>query len=484
MARIGLDFGTTNSAIGRVAQNGALSVLGPLPSIGAWKNGEVEFFSAAKEALKSGDIALHPIRDLKMMLGVRDVSIGRVTLSSIDLASQMISRLIGRAVKGDVDLAVLSTPVKFSEEQRSALLKAASMAGLVNVKLVYEPTAALVGALSESDAEDGVSLIVDWGGGTLDIAVVVKKRDSFRELSVGGDVDKLGGSRIDQDIAKTVLADHPEIEKIISKNEGYYERFLEDIEEEKIDILDDIDGEDGESRMIAPAWAEGEIVDLEPSLVFKTLRKYAEEAGGQILSLLSETHVGLNDITHVVFAGGVCNSPDVRKILSDLFPRAKEIGTQNPQLITAEGCTALAKTGFNIELAANFGVRQCDGSICCILPDGMSLAAATYRTAEFLLTDVYAPEAVFEFGVNREGAANGQSLAMTSMSFASLAQLFVPVSHREAKSAREVPDRIRIYAGIDHSLTVKIHAESLVGNASKTIAITGVPLAIHRNGEV
>jgi molecular chaperone DnaK (HSP70) len=483
MARIGFDFGTTNSAIGLVTDAGAVSLQGPLPSIGAWRNGEIRFFGDAKEDLRSEDSSFHPVRDLKMLLGVGDINVGRRQLSSIELASQMISKLTSKAVKGDIDLAVLSTPVKFSETQRSALLQAASMAGLETVKLVYEPTAALVGALGENDAEDGVSLIVDWGGGTLDIAVVEKKRESFRELAVGGDVDKLGGSRIDQDIAKKVLADHPEIEKIISKNEGYFERFLEDIEDEKIDILDDIDGEDGESRMIAPAWAEGEFVDFEPSLVFEMLRKYAKEAGAQVLSLLRETHVDLNDITYLVFAGGVCNSPDVRDLLSDLFPRARELSSQNPQLITAQGCTVLAKTGFDIELAANFGVRQCDGSVCCILPNGMSLAAATYRTAEFLLTDVYAPEAVFEFGINKEGVENQQSLAMTSVSFTSLGQLFVPVSHRERSNSPEVADRIRIYAGIDHSLTVKIHAESLVGNAKKTIAVTGVPLAIQRGGK-
>lgn len=481
MARIGLDFGTTNSAIGRVAQNGSISVQGPLPSLGAWKNGKVEFFNAAKNALKSGNESFYPIRDLKMMLGVKDVRVGRQRIPSLDLSSQMISQLVRRAVKSKIDLAVLSTPVQFSETQRAALLKAASMAGLEHVKLVYEPTAALVGALTENDAHDGVSLIVDWGGGTLDISVVVKRRNSFTELSVGGDVNTLGGSQIDQDIAKKLLSQHPEIERIISAKDGFFERFLEDVEEEKIDILDDIDGELGESRMIAPAWAEGEIVDLEPPLVFETLRHYAEKARGQILSLLRETHVDINDITHVVFAGGVCNSPEVRKILFDLFPRAKEIASQNPQILTAEGCASLAKTGFDIELAAGFGVRQCDDSICCILPEGMPLATATYRTAEFILTDVYAPEAVFEFGVSREKAEGRKNLAMTSTSFTTLGHLFVPVSHRGVKADKEVPDRLRIYAGIDDSLTVKVHAESLVGDASKTTSITGVPLAIHRH---
>ena len=188
----------------------------------------------------------------------------------------------------------------------------------------------------------------------------------------------------------------------------------------------------------------------------------------------------MQDITHIVFAGGVCNSPDVRKVIFEKFPRAREIATQNPQLLTAEGCTRLAKTGFDIELAADFVVRQSDNSLCCILPDGMSLDVASYRTAEFLLTDVYAPEAIFEFGTTRADSNSKRILSMSANEFVSLGQLFVPVSHREGRPDNEVEDRLRLYAGVDHSLVVKVHAESLVGNAARSISLSGVPLAIHQ----
>jgi molecular chaperone DnaK (HSP70) len=479
MSKIGIDFGTTNSALGRITPDGKSTLVGPLPSVGAWKNGKAEFFFEAKEALRSADDTYHPIRDLKMMLGLKDITIGRERISSYDLSRQMIGDMVTRSVKGNVELTVLSTPVKFSEQRRSALLAAAAGAGLASVKLVYEPTAALIGALSESDVTDGVSVIVDWGGGTLDIAVVVKAGNSFRELAVSGDVEKLGGSQIDKKLANFLLAEHPDVEKVVSGNEGYYDRFLEEVEDEKISFLEDIDGEDAEARIFAPAWAEGEIVMLEPGLVYSVLHEFAESAAEQILALLRENHVNVNEITHVVFAGGVCNSPEVRKTLFGLFPRALEIVTQNPQLITAAGCTALAGSGFNIELAASFGVRQSDDSICCILPEGMSLETSSFRTAEFLLTDVYAPEAIFEFGITRERFDSEQSLSMTSSSFSALENLFLPVAVNNKKLGGEVADRIRIYAGIDESLTVKVHAESIKGSAAKTMAVSGVPLAIH-----
>jgi len=484
MSRIGIDFGTTNSAIGRIDADGHPSVQGPFPSLGAWKNGEVKFFGEANKALQNVDDNYHPIRDLKMMLGVEAVTVGRQRLPSLDLSQRMIADLVGAFIQGDigdVELAVLSTPVKFSQERRSALLEAASLAGLNVVKLVYEPTAALIGALNENEVHDGTSLIVDWGGGTLDIAVVRKTGDTFKELAVSGDVDRLGGSQIDKEIANKLLADNPKIEKTISSREGFYDRFLEEVERNKIDILEDGE-EDAELTYMAPSWL-GEVVGLDPSLVFSVLRKFAEEAGQQIRLVLKENHIEINSITHVVFAGGVSNSPEVRKQLFDMFPRALEIPTLNPQLITAEGCTALAGTGFDIELAANFSVRQSDDSVCCILPDGMSLATSTYRTAEFWLTDVYAPEAVFEFGVTREGIDKEQSLSMTSINFSALAHLYLPTAAENKKPSGQVPDRIRIYAGIAESLTVTVHAQSLNSKAAKTIFITGVPLSIHRHSK-
>ena len=66
MSLIGIDFGTTNSAVSTVGLGGKITTLGPFPSVGVWKNGNVAFFSDARTLLKSEDSALHVIRDLKM----------------------------------------------------------------------------------------------------------------------------------------------------------------------------------------------------------------------------------------------------------------------------------------------------------------------------------------------------------------------------------------------------------------------------------
>ena len=226
----------------------------------AWKNGNVAFFSDARTLLKSEDSALHVIRDLKMKLGESDFSIGRSHISSEELSSELIEQLVRKAVPEDVELAVLSTPIKFSRERRLALIKAAELAGLENVRLVYEPTAALIGALEETNQPDGVSLIVDWGGGTLDIAVVEKKQSSYRELSVGGDARSLGGSEIDRRLAADLIASDPVLEKLISSNEAHIDRFLEEVEEAKEELLENPFGASDDTVPIVPDWAHGDVL--------------------------------------------------------------------------------------------------------------------------------------------------------------------------------------------------------------------------------
>ena len=485
MSLIGIDFGTTNSAVSTVGLGGRITTLGPFPSVGVWKNGNVAFFSDARTLLKSEDSALHVIRDLKMKLGESDFPIGRSHISSEELSSELIRQLVRKAVPEDVELAVLSTPIKFSRERRLALIKAAELAGLENVRLVYEPTAALIGALEETNQPDGVSLIVDWGGGTLDIAVVEKKQSSYRELSVGGDARSLGGSEIDRRLAADLIASDPVLEKLISSNEAHMDRFLEEVEEAKEELLENPFGATDDTVPIVPDWAHGDVVvSLSGHDTFALVNSFAQEGRKQIERLLREGGIQNTEIRYVVFAGGVCNSPDVRREIMEAFPTAQAMTSNNPQLLTSEGCARLASTGFDIELACNFGVRQADDSFCSILPYATKLDATKHRTAQFLLTDVYAPEVIFEFGTSRDAIEGRQAIGTAVTNYTPIGNLFMKAPSREWSVKPEVADRLRLYAGIDESLTLTVHVRSEISSDGVTDHFTGVPLAIsQRMGE-
>jgi len=75
--------------------------------------------------------------------------------------------------------------------------------------------------------------------------------------------------------------------------------------------------------------------------------------------------------------------------------------TTSPQLLTGVGCAELQKRGFSLELSAPFGVRQCDDSFCTMLPARYGLENGAFRSADFLVTDVLADEAIFDLGILR-----------------------------------------------------------------------------------
>lgn len=483
--RVGIDLGTTNCTVGRIRADGRRSVLGPIPSIGAWKNGEVLFGDEARQMLLSEDTAVHPIRDLKLALGLSDVRIGQRRHDSVELAAQLLGSVVSRiGDPQDVEEAVIATPVSMPLPHREALRRAADLAGLRSVRLVYEPTAALIGAARfEHVHGHDLVLVVDWGGGTLDLSVVRADGHAYQELAVGGDLNSLGGTRIDEEITREVIRADPELQKRLDSIEGGFERLKDEIEEQKKEILEDLDFDDSEERMFAPHWL-GEIVILSPDLVFRTMDEFADRAAFQILDSLRRGGVAGDDITHVLFAGGVCQSESVRERIRSRFPYAVEIAVSAPQKLTGEGCTELTETPFSLELGAGFGLRQCDASVCVLLPKGLLVTELdAVRQAEFLVTDPSAPEAVLDLGIVPDSGVGEISLDRNASGFVSLRQLFVPVG-RASEGVREpVLDRVKLLAGVDANLMVKVAALSSLADARCEEHVPGVPLAIRLMGQ-
>ena len=81
---------------------------------------------------------------------------------------------------------VITVPAAFNQMQKDATMQAATMAGLGNVALMQEPVAAVMSVMRARNA-DGIFLIYDLGGGTLDIAIA---------QSIGGRVSLLAHSGI------------------------------------------------------------------------------------------------------------------------------------------------------------------------------------------------------------------------------------------------------------------------------------------------
>ncbi len=481
---VGIDFGTTNSAIGRAMLDGRIFVGGPHPSVGLVENGRALFGIAARERLTSSGGEHHLIRDLKLALtDGRPLVLGGEEYDPVDLAATLFLHLKEQHFANDeIRSAVLATPVRVGREHRANMREAAARAGFGHVRFVYEPTAALISAWEGRRTGEDLILVVDWGGGTLDLAVIRVEADRYLELGVDGDVDELGGSRIDQEISRRLLekpANRRAREAVQSKPGGP-QLFHELVEERKIALLEDPYAEDTDPERIGAVWLPVE-VELRPRDVFEVMREFAAQAGKRIPAVLVKSGVKPDQITHVLFAGGVCRSEVVREEVARALPWAQVIETPgDPQLQTARGCARLAdpRNRVSVELGADLAVRQCDDSICVVMSGGQSVELNSYRIADFLVTDVHAREAVFDLGVCSGSGQTGSHSVISTRAFQSLDQLYVPTGEPLLASGAHIPDIIRMHVGVDSELCVGVHLLANRSGQSVQKFLSGVPLLI------
>ncbi len=98
---------------------------------------------------------------------------------------------------------VVTVPAAFNQMQKDATLAAAEMAGLGSVALMQEPVAAVMCVMKQRKG-DGVFLVFDLGGGTLDIAISESISGRVSLLAHGG-VAMCGGTDFDRAILDNVV---------------------------------------------------------------------------------------------------------------------------------------------------------------------------------------------------------------------------------------------------------------------------------------
>ena len=199
MAVVGIDLGTTNSAV--CVWRDGISHLIPnrlgeslTPSVVSLDGEHLVVGSVAKERLIT-----HPTQTVgafKRLMGTDH----RVELANgHDYSPTELSAIVLRALKEDaeaflgekVEQAVISVPAYFSEHQRQATRLAGELAGLEVNRLINEPTAAAL-AYELHNRPDGTFMIVDVGGGTFDVSII-EYFEGVMEVHASGGDNHLGG---------------------------------------------------------------------------------------------------------------------------------------------------------------------------------------------------------------------------------------------------------------------------------------------------
>ena len=222
----GIDLGTTNSLLACVVDGKAqcLPLEGGsdmLPSL-VYYGGKTPIVGRAAASAGQQDAA-NLIASAKRLMGrssadaVHNAAYKTNTLASGDGLARFVTangeitpvevaadllRAMAAAVTEQAQQApdgvVITVPAYFDEAQRQATKDAATLANLNVLRLINEPTAAVL-AYGLDEAGEGISVIYDLGGGTFDVSVLDLQQGVFQVLATGGDA-ALGGDDIDQAI--------------------------------------------------------------------------------------------------------------------------------------------------------------------------------------------------------------------------------------------------------------------------------------------
>jgi molecular chaperone DnaK len=130
-----------------------------------------------------------------------------VILSPEECSADILKLLFGylpAAIREDEATGtVITVPAAFNQMQKDATMAAAQAAGLGRVALMQEPVAAVMSVMRARPG-DGVFMVFDLGGGTLDIAIAEGTSGRVSLLAHGG-IAMCGGRDIDRSMFEQII---------------------------------------------------------------------------------------------------------------------------------------------------------------------------------------------------------------------------------------------------------------------------------------
>ena len=131
---------------------------------------------------------------------------------------------------------VITCPAWFNDVQRQATKTAGELAGLNVLRIINEPTAAILASSLTTDGKEKKVAVVDAGGATLDVSVCDISDGVVEVLASDGDV-YLGGSDYDQELTNYIIKEFKKEHNIdLSKDKLAYPRIVEAAEKAKCEL--------------------------------------------------------------------------------------------------------------------------------------------------------------------------------------------------------------------------------------------------------
>jgi len=367
MAIIGIDLGTTNSAVAIMESDSSKIIPNKsgdntTPSVVAYLKDKIITGKEAKNQAVANP--RETISSIKRVIGLRVKEIpeaskyvsytlcGRlddpvmVAIEGRDkplLPSEISSKILVKLKKQAEDYlgmevtdAVITVPAYFNDGQRQATKQAGKLAGLNVKRIINEPTAAaLAYGFRETDEQGSKIAVFDLGGGTFDISILELGGGIVEVKATNGDTF-LGGDDFNREIVNLLVRHFQDTFDIdLRDNPTAMQRLRDAAEVAKHELSSNL------STKITQAFI---LDDQDKHLEFELTRtkfeslieKYLKRIASCCQRVMKDASVSPNDISTVVLVGGSTRVPAVKHLAQKVFNKEPNTSV-NPDEVVALG---------------------------------------------------------------------------------------------------------------------------------------------------
>jgi molecular chaperone DnaK len=346
---LGIDFGTTNTVISYFENNKAnILIDGVFKTIKSKIGIKDNIYTCGNYVALNNDELIH---NFKTKIGNEEMDKNLIIFFS------HLKKLINKKFSNYNLKTVITVPSNFNDLQREIIKKNYINAGFDVLRIINEPSAAaLAYGLSISGSDEEKILVLDLGGGTFDITLLLKDNGFFEVIhSIG--LNNLGGNDFTQIIYDFILKQNPNISDL---NKLW---FACQNAKEKLSWIDNY---------------EIKVNKFTYNLNIRKFENLCNNLIGRISKILNKIKDEYQDIKYIIMVGNSSKIPQIKQLVQSIFNISPWLHP-NLESVVAEGACLYGAILENIYksnekvtlmdvLPLSLGVETIDGNFSVIIP--------------------------------------------------------------------------------------------------------------------
>lgn len=340
---VGIDLGTTFSAIAHVNEHGQPEIIPNAeteritPSVILFEDSLVTVGKIAKQNARA--VPEQIVEFVKREMGKSKEEFFR-NFDGKDYSAEELSALILTKLKQDAEAylgveitdAVITVPAYFHDAEREATRNAGTIAGLNVLQVLNEPTAAaLAYGIDRLGSHQNV-FVFDLGGGTFDVTVMEVSESAIKMIATNGD-HRLGGKDWDDQIIR-YIAENFDLEH--GENPLTDLHAYQDLQTIAISAKESL-SQRQKARIICGYNGKTTRVELTRETFEELTAELLEKCRSLCEVVLAEAKMTWDQIDTVLLVGGSTRMPMVQAMISEISGKQINPMEVNPDEAVAIG---------------------------------------------------------------------------------------------------------------------------------------------------